>query len=371
MKYSGLVFVLVVFIFGCTKNTSRIFEKKAIKKAGIDERLLKSENFEIRYSSDTQNSLDLQYLGSGGYYLGNGTDAILIDPFFSHHSFLSLPLKKIRTRPSDVNYGLKGLESDIYNKVGGIFITHTHYDHFMDVPYTFNHFIDTLRKDFKIYGTGSVQTLIGGIIDSVNFKNMDSDIATLQDPGKWFYTGKGTIRVKPILCSHAPHFKFIVPVYFYKGEPKPMKKYNSDTTKTSTGQWKGGETLAYLVDFMHESEIKFRIFILSSASAPDDGFFPKEVLNEHPIDLAIMGAASFSYVENYPEGIIDFLKPERVIICHWEDFFNPYQDSPKRTVRFTNIKKYLLRMNQKYPWLIDDKQMFYMPEPGVNIKVEY
>ena len=84
----------------------------------------------------------------------------------------------------------------------------------------------------------------------------------------------------------------------------------------------------------------------------------------------MFGAASFSYVNDYPEPLLEYLKPERLIICHWEDFFVKYNRKKKKKVRFTNIKKYLYNVNKVYPWKIDGVEKFILPKPGTIIKVE-
>ncbi|MEO9806406.1 MAG: hypothetical protein ABJF04_24305 [Reichenbachiella sp.] len=336
--------------------------------AEIDSSLLKTTDFDISFSSNPRGQIFLRYLGCGGYYIGNDEDALLIDPFFSHHSF---PPGKVATKTKDVAYALDPIKNDLRNKVVGVFAAHSHYDHLMDVPYVYNQYLD---PDAKIYGSASADSLIGNVIGRANMVNIEPNQADTRQEGKWIPLPNTNIRVLPIATSHAPHFRLLsVPFRFYRGKAKPIKGFSSDTDKTKAGKWRVGKTFAFLIDFMEDKKVLFRIYVQSSAAPSPNGFVHDQVLNEKDIDLAILGAASFNYVKgkDYPEKLIANLKPKRIIIGHWEDFFRAYQDDPKRTVRFTNMKKFILKFNEEFEWKQNGMEMFYMPEPGLEIGLKY
>lgn len=367
-----LILIMISIIgFGCSRNTNRIFKRKSTLNAGIDSSLLRRHDFSIDFAASGSDQLRITYLGSGGYYIGSGKGAILIDPFFSHHSFLSLPFRKIATRPLDVEFGLSPVLSNLKVRTAGVFVSHSHFDHLMDVPYVFNHFLDATRQSLKIYGSESMVKTISTVVGPGHLRNIEPLIADANSPGQWIYLDGTNLRVLPIKSHHAPHFKRLISLSFYKGKGESIKGYDSDTDKTRPGNWKLGQPLAYLVDVMEGSAVKFRVYIQSSSANFSDGQIPSEVLNQAPTDLAILGAASFSNVDDYPQGLIKTLQPDKIIIGHWEDFFNPYQDSPERTVRFTNIRKFLLKLNQFYPWKVEGEERFFMPEPGVSMEINY
>lgn len=369
--HSRIVFFVFIMLFhsSCSKKTLNLFEKNKIEKANIDSTLLQTTDFDISFSSNAQSRLFLRYLGCGGYYVGNDANAILIDPFFSHFGFP--PVRKIATKTADVEYALDPIKYDLRDKVDGVFVAHSHYDHLMDLPYVYNNY---LAPGIKVYGSASVDSLVGRVIGQANLINIESNQANIRQEGKWIQLPKSNIRVLPIATSHAPHFRLLsVPFRFYNGEAKSIKGYNSDTDKTKAGAWKVGLTFAFLIDFMEGERSLFRIYIQSSAATSPNGFVHEQVLKEKKIDLAILGAASFNYVKkkDYPEKLIANLKPKKIIIGHWEDFFRPYQDDPKRTVRFTNMKKFILKLNEEFEWKQNGEQMFYMPEPGIEMKLQY
>jgi hypothetical protein len=340
-----------------------------MKKAQIDTSLLKVKDFTIHFSKSPKDQIKINYLGSGGYFIENSKDAILIDPFFSHQPILGLSFKKIATDSLAVTAGLSPIRDEI-KKVDGVFVSHTHYDHLMDVPYVFNHFLDTSRADLKIYGSKSMETILESVISPTHLEMIKPFLSDVSDTGKWIYLQNSTIRVLPIKTDHAPHLKKIIPIHFYKGEAKSIKGFQKDTDKTKARQWKGGDTFAFLIDFLEDEKIDFRIYVQSSSAAPTNGFVNEKVLSEAAVNLAILGSASFSNVKCYPNGIIDNITPEKIVICHWEDFFIPYQQSPNRLVRATNIRKFILKLNDKYPWKQNENEQFFMSEPGVSFVLD-
>ena len=97
------------------------------------------------------------------------------------------------------------------------------------------------------------------------------------------------------------------------------------------------------------------------------GFVNNEILKENPVNLAILGAASAANVDNYPMGIIDHIKPQKLLLAHREDLFKPYMHNPPRLIRATSFKKLIPSINGVYSWKVDNEQQIYMPYPGVHI----
>jgi hypothetical protein len=366
--FIGLSILLV--LPGCSKESSKIFRQSRIKEAGINNALIRNENFSINFSKEqVTDSITLKYLGSGGFYLANGHAGLLIDPFFSPYKVFPLALRKISTQPENVTIGLQDIKTDIYNNVEAIFITHSHYDHLLDTPYVFHHCLNS--DSSKIYGSSSMKSIVSAVVDTSRLVNIESKSGSIELRGEWIYLNESSIRVMPIKTEHAPHLKKLVSVCLYDGEAELIQDYNSDSTKTFVTRWKGGNTFAYLIDFMKDGEPEFRIYLLSSASSPPDGFIDQETLAEHKINLAILGAASFANVENYPQGILAHLRPEKLLIAHWEDLFKPYLHDPPRLIRATNFNKLIPQIDRVYPWQKNNEQQFFMPAPGVLVSLKY
>ena len=323
LKYFFIGTLILLVMVSCSKNSSKFISKKAIRAIDIDSTLIRQQNFTINYNDLPSDSITLKYLGSGGYYFSNGKSAFIIDPFFSPYQIVPLAITKIGPQTANVELGLADIKKEVYNNVEAIFISHSHYDHLLDAPYVFNHYLDTSKTTTKIYGSSSTKTIASSVVESKHLENIEENVCSLKSKGEWIYLNEGRIRVMPIQTRHAPHLKIIVSISLYTGEAKPIKKYDTDSTKTFVTKWKGGCTFAYLIDFMSHGSPNFRIFLLTSASSPPDGYVHKEILAEHKVNLAILGAASSGNVENYPQGILQHIKPEKLIIAHWEDLFKP------------------------------------------------
>ena len=142
-----------------------------------------------------------------------------------------------------------------------------------------------------------------------------------------------------------------------------MKFFNGDydevprKVKKAT-DWKEGQTLAYLVDFMEGKMISKRIYVLSGgASEGPIGFINNiETLKGKKIDLMVMCAASHENVNNYPQRILSLHQPTYVMAVHWEDFFeNYFSVAHNKPVRMNNIPSFFDKMNHlnyQNNWLI-------------------
>ena len=368
-----LSFILSVLIGACSKNPSKIISSTPVSETGIDPSIIASEPIRLNYAdADSSQKLKFKYLGSGGYFLSNGEASFLIDPFFSPYRMIPLNFKKIATKPDNVELGLKDVSSELRETCEAIFVTHSHYDHLLDVPYVYNRYLDSSRA--KVYGSESTKTILSNVIDPKRLVPVSDKVTTQDDMGEWIYLADSSIRVMPLKTEHAPHHKGIFTILLYNGEAQTTEKYesyNSELASMRVNKWKKGDVYAYLIDFLNEDRINFRTYLLSSASSPPDGFVAPEVLRQHKVNLALLGAASFANVENYPEGIINHVQPERILMLHWEDLFKPYMDESPRFIRANNFKELLPRLNEVYPWKVDGDQKIYFPYPGVEIEIHY
>jgi hypothetical protein len=70
----------------------------------------------------------------------------------------------------------------------------------------------------------------------------------------------------------------------------------------------------------------------------------------------------FNQVRDYPEAIVDRLKPRYIVIIHWENFFELLPDDPKdlRTVPTMDAQRFLERLKVVFP----DGDRVRLPVPG-------
>ena len=337
-----------------------------MEEAQIAQSIIKSNNLKLDYNSQHDlKDLELIYLGTGGFYVRYKESSALFDPFFSHHSFLSLPFKKVAPIPENIEQGLN--QADL-SQTKHIFISHSHYDHLLDAPYVLT---EKLGEDARLYGSSATQVLLKNALDSTRIVDMTEAAKNPLDDSDGYSWIKvsDNIRVLPVLADHAPHFKLVFPISLYNKKPKPIPGYNSTSDKTKASKWQRGCTFSFLIDIMEGDQVIFRLFLQSSAADSPYVRPPQEVLDERKVDLAMLGGASFGYTaqKEYPDYLINALAPQRVLVCHWEDFFRPFAEENPRFVRFTNFKRFLLKLNESYPLDVSIKDRYFLPRPGCKI----
>jgi len=270
------------------------------------------------------NQLRIEFNGVATFYMQHKGSAVLTDPFISNPSFGKVTFGKIKSDSLLLNrYAPK-----TYN-IKLVSMGHTHYDHILDLPY----FIPKLKEETKMVGSKNTVA----IANTLNTKQAAIDIGALKTTnetiGKWIYATDSTVRIMAIQSAHLPH---IARKHLYHGHytiapenfPQKGKYFLQD------------ETLAYLIDFLNASlQPEKRIYFSSSAVSYPNGFFPAEILSEKAVDVAILSAALSQKAEDYPTALLKFLKPEKTIICHWENFFRN-RDKKLKAVSLTRHYKF-------------------------------
>ena len=191
----------------------------------------------------------------------------------------------------------------------------------MDVPYI----MKKHAKKSVVCGSETMGHIMAAAVDKSRIVTVGKCAAKGKTPDNWIYNQDRTIRFMAIESEHAPHFagiKFL-----------PEGHYNKDLKRLprTVFGWVEGQTYAYLIDFLDEQgSIAFRVQYQDAASTPPLGFAPELPANEQKrVDLAILCVASFTQVNNYPEGIIKEIQPKNIILGHWEDFFQKARQTRK------------------------------------------
>lgn len=113
-------------------------------------------------------------------------------------------------------------------------------------------------------------------------------------------------------------------------------------------QFKKGINFNYLIELLDDSgKPLFRIFYNAGSGCTGGVGLPPSQMLEN-IDLLMICGASFKYVDNYPEYLLDKLRPETVFVGHWESFFEPIStqaDHPK-TAPLNNIPRLMRQIHQ-------------------------
>lgn len=344
---SFLLFVCVIF-FGCSP---------AIKDLPISNGVAPLPCCGDEY----QQTLQIKYLGVGGFVLQRGHDVILTAPFFSNPSLLRvglsiLGLLPIQADPQRIDAFLPPME-----EVAGILVGHAHYDHLMDIPYI----AQKRTPRARVYGSETMKNILSAVLPEERLIALDAEAADPNGaPGRWQTVIKDRIRIMAVRSKHAPHrclFDSHFCLKLFQGMvEEPLHKL----PRTARG-WKEGQTFAYLIDFLDEQgAIAFRIHYQDAASSPPRGFPPHLSPQEQKrVDVAILCVPGYREVRKYPERLIRAIQPRFVVLAHWENFFRPRTGDPgdlQVVPGGTDPKEFITRLKTVLP----NDAAWILPRPG-------
>jgi hypothetical protein len=310
----------------------------------------------------------IQYLGAGGILISKGETVVAIDPFFSNGAMSYTDwLKPWKTnlllKPDTAALNKVVVIKNLKN-VNAVFITHAHYDHLLDVPYLYQ---KIFLKHPTVYGNNSVNSLLKNLIPAGSLINVQDSAVQYSKPQLHWISVGPNVRVMPILSDHAPHYKF---VKFFDGETIDSPTMDEYYKGTDPVIWKEGRTLAYVVEITGPADT-LRIHIQTSACTPDDGLPPASYMKQiGRVDISMFCMASFDNVSNYPDRLIHYLNPKKIIIVHWENFFRKYNMEKKhyKVVPFTNGLCFLERMDKiLFPATVREKCLLPVPNSFITV----
>ncbi len=279
--------------------------------------------------------LRMTYLGTGGWIMEHGGQQVMAAPLFTNPGF-------VRTGTQDI--ASDSLEVDRYmgrydvRDVRAILVGHAHYDHLMDVPRVATAHAPSAR----ILGSSTVRNSLGtwsglmGRVDVVEPFAADEDHV-----GQWMAYGPG-VRILPLRSLHGPHFDGLT---LYGGTvDEPLARAPRRAT-----EWLEGHTFAFLVDFLDSAgDVVFRVYYQDAVAQPPFGFAPAALIAERPVDVAVLVPATFEEVAWHPEAIVANLRPRRILLGHWEDFFQPVERGAE-PVPFTDLGEFERRLARVFP----------------------
>jgi hypothetical protein len=275
-----------------------------------------------------ENQVEVTYLGISGILIRYRGAALLTAPFFSKPvlkrvALSMIPLGRTSSFRLTPDTGLieRFLPATADN-ASGILVGHGHYDHLLDVAYIANH----RAKSARIYGGPSIRhTLMG---DSALRAGGGSRLiaipiskaGTREHVAEWIYTEDRKFRFMPLVATHAPTIKLLGQSYLFASGrlSKDLK-----ALPVSAAEWKLGEPYAYLIDVLLPGDTTpdFRIYYQDAPSSPPHGFPPRVTLEGRGVDLAIICAATSTYLTGVPDSLLKILAPRNVMVTHWESLF--------------------------------------------------
>lgn len=335
-------------------------------------------------------TVQVRYLGVGGYLIRLGDDAVMTAPLYSNPGLLPEVLGTIR--PNERLIHRFHPRQNNPAQIRGILVGHAHYDHLMDVPYVRAWY----APQAKIYGNHEVTKLLrlydGGqapkgfpsplphlrtgedLVDVMSYVDgrMCAGAAPsheraphrcapyVNQAGAWITLPGERIRVRALCSRHSPQFAgYHQSPGCLEQDPRRLPQRNGD--------YREGHPLAYLIDFLAgDGKPIYRIYYADAARDGAFGSVHPELLAERNVDLALLCAGNTYTVEGSNNvALVADIKPRAVILGHWENFFHhqgrrlepaPFQGDKMQRVH-RGVEQELSRLACPCPRVV------YMPRP--------
>jgi L-ascorbate metabolism protein UlaG (beta-lactamase superfamily) len=260
-----------------------------------------------RQTADTAGQVVLEYLGTAGWEITDGAIVILIDPYLSRINGPRPPgVGSAGTPiPGDTRpfYGWDDTAvSDVatinahIERADVILVTHTHYDHVLDVPYI------ALKTHAAVVGTESTENVMRAY-------GVPGDQLLTVRGGEDYEFGGYSVKVIPSIHSALDHKRYFSSERAPAGMKAPL---------TLRQMHPEGGTLAYLIRFHGHQILAFGGM----------NYIEREIEGLRP-DVVLVGAgASRTEIHDYAGRLMRALQfPAVVIPTHWDNFFAPYGTS--------------------------------------------
>jgi L-ascorbate metabolism protein UlaG (beta-lactamase superfamily) len=251
----------------------------------------------------------LTYLGTAGWEISDGATVILIDPYLSR---INGP------RPPGINTSIPGDARPLYGmddiaasdvatvdshiqRADFILVTHTHYDHVLDVPHI------ALKTRALVVGTESTENVMRA------YGVPEEELITVRG-GEDYEFGVFSVRVIPSIHSALDHKRYFSSDRAPTGMKAPL---------TLRQMHPEGGTLAYLIRFHGHQILAFGSM----------NYIEREIEGLRPDVVLVGAAASRREIHDYTERLMrDLNYPTLVLPTHWDNFLAPYGASQQSAI---------------------------------------
>lgn len=252
----------------------------------------KQAQLQHKISQTAHAAYTVKFFGVSTLLFDDGKDQILIDGFFSRPSLSRVLFKKIESDRAKVD---QIIQAQDLKRTRAILVTHSHYDHALDVPY-----VTQQLPQANVIGSKSTLNIARG---------MRIPESQLKPVKAWQPMQIGAFTITAIPSQHTP----ATAVNNDLGEEiqQPL------TLPARFSAFKEGGSFDYLIQHdAHRSLVK-----ASTGAVPHQ-------LKNLKVDHLFLGIAQLSkqsadFQDHYLQETLTTLKPHTVVPIHWDNFFAP------------------------------------------------
>lgn len=285
MKIAPLLLGPLLFITGC-----KVFRPSADMNDFLD--------YAVSPQKTETGNIRVTFFGTSTLLFDDGESQFLMDGFFSRPKFARVGLGRVQ--PNDKLIA-EIIKKHNINRLKGVFVCHTHYDHVMDAPQICK------ITGAKLYGSAS--TLFVG-----KGEGLPDSLMTEFKPGMVISLGNFTITV--IESLHTPPINIM-------GKTNATDPHHSHLTKplnqpAAIGKFIEGGTF----DFYVEHKNGARTLVKASTN------FIENALDKFPVDVLFLGTAMLgkmdsTFKDNYYRHTVQATGAKTVVPIHWDNFMKP------------------------------------------------
>ncbi|MFE3577027.1 MBL fold metallo-hydrolase [Lysinibacillus sp. NPDC059133] len=262
---------------------------------------------ETKQKALNQDRIKVTFLGTSSLLFDDGSTQIMIDGFISRPPLLKmLPFSTVKTDANAVNKAFKKIGID-NNKLRGLFIAHTHYDHALDLAY--------IAKQTGTHVYGSESAINIGLGNGINMKQM-----SVYEVNTAMQFGDFTVTV--LQSKHSPTFDEGVKIKEPLKQPAKALDYHEDSS----------------YDFLITHHNK--TFFVKPRANYIEGALDDIHADVLFLGIGVLGAQDQDFQNMYYEQTVQKIQPKLIIPIHWDNFNKPLTDALEALPKFAdNTKK--------------------------------
>lgn len=294
---------------------------------------------DVRRNSD--GGVKATFFGTSTILLDDGETQLLIDGFFSRPSGLKVVLGKVSPNEKLIR---SRIEQYQINRLKGVFVCHSHYDHAMDAPMVAS------ITGAKIYGSPSTRNIGLGV-------GLHDSLMVVFDTLQEFRFGDFTVTVLP--SKHTPPFTIM-------GRSNATDPCHPDIKEPLKQPAKADK---FIEGGTYDFYIKHKYGnVLVKASTN----YIEHALDLYPTDVFFLGTAMLglqtdSFKQAYYRHTIEATHAKVIIPVHWDNFTKPLS---KPLEALPNIGD---RVNLGFDFLIEkttaDKRKLMLMQGGSSVRL--